>query len=101
MRTAQTRLLEFHFPLQVHADDETATRLLSGDSRITSALLYQAADGVAINGVGQITPIFHGDELKREAPKRPVPHNWAGAILVWIAGFACGAVMLASFAPWA
>lgn len=96
MRQDALRLIEFHFPLQVHADDETARRLLSGDARITSALLYQAADDVAVHGVRNVTPIFRGEDLKAEAPTRRIDHGWAGALLVFVAGLMVGIVSAAT-----
>lgn len=98
MVEARERLIEIHFPLQVHADDETASRLVAGDSRMMCALLYQAADDVAIHGVRSVTPIFKGADLKREAPTRRISHGWAGAALVWLAGLACGVVLASAVA---
>lgn len=87
----KTHLIEVNFPFQVHANEEQAQRILAGDPRFISAILYQGADHIAVNGDVK-TPLFLGAELMRDAGKlRSIPHQWAGTFLVWLGGFLCGA----------
>lgn len=84
----QESLVEVGFTFHVHTDAETARRVLHHDARVTSAVLYQAADHWATEAVNPDEPLFIG----KLAHERAVSLRWVGDFLVWAGGFVCGAV---------
>lgn len=90
------REIEVNFPFHVRVDDEGAEALARGDARAISALLYQAADMCVTHGAPSMKQVFDGDAMKRDAGFRVQHLNWLGPVLVWLGGFACGAVFMLS-----
>ena len=92
----QARLIEVSFPFQIHADEPTARSILAGEPRITSAILYRAADAWATGNADKANPIFCGDDLKREAGiDRSALSSFAFGSLLFVLGLAVGCVLTA------